>query len=173
MAATPPTATAPPPSTGRRPSQDRTTSRKPTRCPLSTAASRSPRTGLSAGKEVQVPRLMSARWRHEHRRAFRAMAGAGISVAMIAGFGTAAVAAGVISGFGDSQVGTSNADGILLPTNQRIKPIGSRLLVDNGRLLSSSTSPDGQYLAALTWNDFTGFLTIFNLKTGAIVQQLY
>ena len=119
-----------------------------------------------------MPRLMSARWRHEHRRAFRAMAGAGISVAMIAGFGTAAVAAGVISGFGDSQVGTSNADGILLPTNQRIKPIGSRLLVDNGRLLSSSISPDGQYLAALTWNDFTGFLTIFNLKTGAIVQQL-
>jgi YVTN family beta-propeller protein len=117
-------------------------------------------------------RLLSARWRHEHRRAFRAMAGAGISLAMIGGFGTAAVAAGVISGFGDSQVGTSNADGILLPTNQRIEPIGSRLLVDNGRLLSSSISPNGQYLAALTWNDFTGFLTIFNLKTGAIVQQL-
>jgi YVTN family beta-propeller protein len=116
-------------------------------------------------------RLLSARWRHEHRRAYRAIASAGISVAMIAGFGTA-VAAGVISGFGDSQVGTSNADGILLPTNQRIKPIGSRLLVSNGRLLSSSISPDGQYLAALTWNDFTGFLTIFNLKTGAIVQQL-
>src|ERR1035438_9563254 len=117
-------------------------------------------------------RLLSARWRHEHRRAFRAMAGAGISLAMIGGFGTAAVAAGVISGFGDSQVGTSNAAGILLPTNQRINPIGSRLLVDNGRLLSSSVSPNGQYLAALTWNDFTGFLTMINLKTGAVVQQI-
>ena len=39
-------------------------------------------------------------------------------------------------------------------------------------LLSSSISPNGQYLAALTWNDFTGFLTIINLKTGQVIQQV-
>jgi YVTN family beta-propeller protein len=37
--------------------------------------------------------------------------------------------------------------------------------------VSSTISPDGRYLAALAWNEFSGFLTIFDLKTGAIVQQ--
>ncbi len=118
-------------------------------------------------------RLMSARWRHEHRRAIRLMATASLAVALVGGLATAAVAAGVSGNpFGNEQVGTSYANGILLPTNQWIKPIGSRLLVGKGRVLSSSISPNGQYLAALTWNDFTGFLTIINLKTGQIIQQL-
>jgi YVTN family beta-propeller protein len=116
-------------------------------------------------------RLLSPRWRHAHRRAVRATTAAGVAVVMVAGFATAAVAGAFSGGFGTSQVGTSNADGILLPTNQRINPIGTRLLINNGRLLSSSISPDGQYLAALSWRDFTGFLTIFNLKTGTVVQQ--
>jgi len=116
---------------------------------------------------------MSARWRHEHRRAIRLMATASLAVALVGGLATAAVAAGVSGNpFGNEQVGTSYANGILLPTNQWIKPIGSRLLVGKGRVLSSSISPNGQYLAALTWNDFTGFLTIINLKTGQIIQQL-
>src|SRR5450755_2675988 len=117
-------------------------------------------------------RLFSPRWRHTHRRAFRAIIAAGVAVVMTAGFTTAAVAGAFAGGFGTSQVGTSNADGILLPTNQRIKPIGTRLLIDNGRLLSSSISPNGTYLAALSWEDFTGFLTIFNLKTGTVAQQI-
>jgi len=113
-----------------------------------------------------------ARWRHEHRSAVRVVAGAATSVLTIAGLGTAAVAAGVTTGFGHDTVGSSNATGLLLPTNQRINPIGSRLLVNNGRLLSSSVSPDGRYLAALSWHDFTGFLTMIDLRTGKIVQQL-
>ncbi|MGP0028027.1 MAG: bifunctional YncE family protein/alkaline phosphatase family protein [Streptosporangiaceae bacterium] len=117
-------------------------------------------------------RLFSLRWRHTHRRAFRAIIAAGVAVVMTAGFATAAVAGAFSGGFGTSQVGTSNADGILLPTNQRIKPIGSRLLINNGRLLSSAISPNGTYLAALTWEDFTGFLTVFDLKTGTVVQQI-
>ena len=39
------------------------------------------------------------------------------------------------------------------------------------RLVSSTISPDGQYLAALGWNNFQGYLTIVDLKTGTIVQQ--
>ncbi len=117
-------------------------------------------------------RLLSPRWRHAHRRAVRATTAAGVAVVMVAGFATAAVAGAFSGGFGTSQVGTANADGILLPTNQRINPVGSRLLINNGRLLSSSISPNGAYLAALSWEDFTGFLTIFNLKTGTVVQQI-
>jgi YVTN family beta-propeller protein len=116
-------------------------------------------------------RLMSARWRHEHRRVLRLVAGAGISLSLVSGLATA-VAAGVTGGFGDEQVGSTYANGILLPTNQWIKPIGTRLLVSNGRLPSSSISPGGRYLAALSWNDFTGFLTIIDLKTGKLVQQV-
>ena len=117
-------------------------------------------------------RLFSPRWRHTHRRAFRAIIAASVGVVMTAGFASAAVAGAFAGGFGTSQVGTSNADGILLPTNQRIKPVGTRLLIGNGRLLSSAISPNGTYLAALTWEDFTGFLTVFNLKTGTVVQQV-
>ncbi|MGO9083387.1 MAG: hypothetical protein ACLQDY_30915, partial [Streptosporangiaceae bacterium] len=97
------------------------------------------------------------------------------ALAIVGALGSAAAAAGLSAGsggWGDSQVGTSNAEGILLASNQRVKPIGTRLLVDDGRLLSSSISPNGQYLAALSWNEFTGFLTIIDLQTGKIVQQI-
>jgi len=116
----------------------------------------------------------SARWRHEHRRALRVFTAAGASLALLAGLGTAALAASSSgSGFGNEQVGGTYANGILLPTQQWIKPIGTRVLLDKyGRLLSSSISPDGQYLAALTWNDFTGWLSIISVKTGQIVQQV-
>jgi YVTN family beta-propeller protein len=98
--------------------------------------------------------------------------GAATALALVGGLSTVAVAAGLGSGFGNAKVGTANAAGILLPTNQRIKPIGQRLLIKDGRLLSSTISPNGEYLAALTWNDFTGFLTIIDLKTGTILQQV-
>ena len=98
--------------------------------------------------------------------------GVGLSLALLIGLGTVAAAAALPGGFGHAQVGTSNSDGILLSTNQRIKPIGHRVLVDNGRLLSSSISPNGKYLAALSWNDFTGFLTVIDLQTNKIIQQV-
>jgi YVTN family beta-propeller protein len=110
------------------------------------------------------------------------MAGTGICAAVIGGLATAAVAAGAPGGgFGQEQVGHTYANGILLPTNQWVKPIGTRILDRHGRLLSSSISPNGTFLAALTWNFLpvssplplgNGFLTIINLKTGKIVQQV-
>ncbi len=108
------------------------------------------------------------------------VAGAGVSLALVSGLTTAALAASGDLGFGNEQVGQTYANGILLPTNQWINPIGTRaVLLDgsvpgtlNGRIVSSSISPNGKFLAALTWNDFTGFLTIINLQTSAIVQQV-
>ena len=121
-------------------------------------------------------RLFSRRWRHEHRRTFRTIGVAGASVVLVAGIATtAAAASGAFrqsNPFGNEQVGQTYANGILLPGNQWIKPIGTRLLVNNGRVLSSAISPNGEFLAAYTWNDFTGFLTVVNLKTGKIVQQV-
>jgi YVTN family beta-propeller protein len=122
-------------------------------------------------------RLMSARWRHEHRRTIRVITAACASLAVVAGLATSAVAASLSSSggspFGDEQVGGTYANGILLPTQQWIKPIGTRVMVDPyGRFTSSAISPNGLYLAALTWNDFNGFLTIVSVKTGAILQQV-
>ncbi|HUA48326.1 MAG TPA: alkaline phosphatase family protein, partial [Solirubrobacteraceae bacterium] len=55
-------------------------------------------------------------------------------------------------------------------------PLGSRIVdgsatEQGARLVSSSLSPNGRYLAALGWNDFQGFLTIFDLKSGTMVSQ--
>jgi len=120
--------------------------------------------------------MTSPRWRHQHRRALRTVAAASASLLALGGIGTAAAAAtgafSQSSPFGTEQVGKTYTNGILLPTNQWINPIGSRLLVDDGRVLSSAISPNGEFLAALTWNDFTGFLTVVNLETGKIVQQV-
>jgi YVTN family beta-propeller protein len=100
--------------------------------------------------------------------------GIGSSLALVGALATAAVAASASggSGFGNEHVGTTYANGVLLPTNQWVKPVGTRLLVRNGRLVASTVSPNGQYLAALTWNDFTGFLTMIDLKTGKVIQQV-
>jgi len=94
-----------------------------------------------------------------------------LSIALLAAVG-AGVAAVTDSGpFGNNQVGETTTQGTLLPTNQWITPLGTRILDSNARLVSSSLSPDGRYLAALGWNDFQGYLTIVNLETHKIVQQ--
>src|ERR1700761_7913062 len=98
-----------------------------------------------------------------------------VIVAAIAGcvvvVGAASAAVAGFDPFGNGQVGSTYANGVLLPTNQWISPYGTRILDNKARLVSSTISPDGTYLAALGWNDFSGFLTIVDLKTGQIVQQ--
>jgi YVTN family beta-propeller protein len=82
-------------------------------------------------------------------------------------------AVGIIGGFGDAQVtGETTARGILLPTHQWLTPLGARTLVSNGQLLSSALSPDGMTVAALTSGAGGGPLTLINVKTGKIIQQI-
>jgi YVTN family beta-propeller protein len=78
-----------------------------------------------------------------------------------------------LTGFGDSQVtGQTTAHGILLPSNQWITPLGTRTLVNNGQLLSSALNPNGITMAALTSGAGGGPLTIINVETGKIIQQV-
>jgi YVTN family beta-propeller protein len=95
-----------------------------------------------------------------------------VAVACLAVAGVASAAIGGLGPFGSSQVGQTINGATLLPTNQWISPLGKRIQVNNGRLVSSTLSPDGSKLAALTWNNFNGFLTILDVKTGQIVQQV-
>jgi YVTN family beta-propeller protein len=79
------------------------------------------------------------------------------------GAATAAIVA--FNPFGNGQVEGTYANGVLLPTNQWVSPLGSRVFQDNARLLTSSLSPNGQYLATLTWDDYYTTLTVVNLLT--------
>jgi YVTN family beta-propeller protein len=98
---------------------------------------------------------------------------AGVTLTLIVAASGAAIASGLGGGFGTDEVdGVQTAKGILLPTNQRVTPVGVRYQINNGRLLSSTLSPNGKDLAALTYEHGTGFLSIIDVKTGAIVQQL-
>ncbi len=101
---------------------------------------------------------------------------AALFLAALAVMATAAigVAVATVSGsnpFGTHRVGQTTSGAILLPTNQWISPLGTRILDKNARLVSSTLSPSGTDVAALGWNDFSGFLTIIDLKTKQIVQQ--
>jgi YVTN family beta-propeller protein len=124
-----------------------------------------------------VKKLVSLRTSRRRRGRVAIVAALASCVAVV---GVASAFAGGFNPFGDQQVSQTYANGILLPTNQWISPLGKRILDNDGtggtgqlgaRLVSSTISPDGQYLAALGWNNFQGFLTIVDLKTGTIVQQ--
>ncbi|MCO5970968.1 hypothetical protein [Actinoallomurus soli] len=72
--------------------------------------------------------------------------------------------------FGGNHVGSTTDAGLQLASDQALNPIGDRLLVDNGKLLASTVSPDGRFLAALT-NDRSIALTIVDLKNYKVLQQ--
>ena len=107
------------------------------------------------------------------RRRLRRVTGVPLVLALVVGVSGVAVAAGVGGGFGSARVdGTQTATGVLLPDNQRVSPVGDRHLVTNGRLLSSTISPDGRTLAAVSYEHGTGFLTVMDVASGAVRQQV-
>ncbi len=111
--------------------------------------------------------LVSVRTRRR-RRGRVAIATALASCVAVVGVASAAI--GGFNPFRHEKVAHTYADGILLPTDQWISPLGSRILDKTERLVSSTISPDGRYLAALGWNDFSGFLTVVDLKTGSMTH---
>ena len=134
----------------------------------SAAARRNSVVGLIANWEVVVS-LISFVGRRAVRPARRLLL---VSLAACLAIVTAATA-GVagFNPFGSEAVGHTYANGVLLPTDQWVSPLGTRILDRNARLVSSTISPNGVYLAALGWNDFSGNLTIIDLKTHRIVAQ--
>jgi YVTN family beta-propeller protein len=87
----------------------------------------------------------------------------------VAGTGSGMVFAST-TGLGTEQADHIYNGGLVLPDDQVIKPIGDRLVIDSGKIMSSTVSPDGTHLAALT-ADGAASLTIVDLKNWA-VQQL-
>ena len=92
---------------------------------------------------------------------------AGITVLAVAAAGTAFAQT---DQFGFDQVGQSTAKGQVISSDQYIAPFGDRLVVNNGKIMSSSVSPDGTHLAASV-TDGGMAMSIVDLKNWK-VQQL-
>ncbi|MDR3083296.1 MAG: phosphoesterase, partial [Streptomyces sp.] len=71
--------------------------------------------------------------------------------------------------FGTAQVGETTAQGQVVSSNQYIAPYGERLVVNNGKIMSSSVSPDGTHLAASV-ADGGAALAIMDLKNWKVQQ---
>ncbi|MFE2677985.1 alkaline phosphatase family protein [Streptomyces hygroscopicus] len=89
----------------------------------------------------------------------------------------ALVAAGTALGqthqFGTDQVGQVTENGQVVSSNQYIAPYGDRLVINQGKIMSSSVSPDGTHMAASV-TDGGAALAIVDLKnwkTQALVSS--
>ncbi len=93
---------------------------------------------------------------------------AGVAALAVVGVGSGADAS--TRGFGTEQVGQVYNGGLVVSSDQVIKPIGDRLVINNGKIMADTISPDGTHLAALTADGGVA-LTIVDLKNWK-VQQL-
>ena len=90
---------------------------------------------------------------------------AGTAAVLVAGAGMAYATTRV---FGHHEVGTQYRNGLQVSDDQMIKPIGSRLLTKFGKIMGSTVSPDGHFLAA-TSTDKSVVLQIFDLSTYRLI----
>jgi YVTN family beta-propeller protein len=72
--------------------------------------------------------------------------------------------------FGTDQVGQTTDKGLVVSSDQYLDPLGERLVINNGKIMSSSVSPDGTHLAA-SITDGGMAMAIVDLKAWK-VQQL-
>ncbi|WP_328292882.1 bifunctional YncE family protein/alkaline phosphatase family protein [Kineococcus sp. NBC_00420] len=93
------------------------------------------------------------------------VAAAGTAVLVVVGGG---VAYAGTTGFDHHQVGTLYPEGLQVSDDQVLKPIGDRLVTDNGKIMGSTVSPDGRFLAAAS-TDKSIVLQVFDLKTYELV----
>ncbi|MFJ8308561.1 MULTISPECIES: alkaline phosphatase family protein [unclassified Streptomyces] len=88
---------------------------------------------------------------------------------------TAALAAGTAVAetrqFGTEQVGQVTAKGQVISSDQYIAPYGSRTVLNDGKIMSSTVSPDGRHLAAAV-TDGDAALVVVDLKTGQVKQRV-
>ncbi|TDO58917.1 phosphoesterase family protein [Kribbella sp. VKM Ac-2571] len=73
--------------------------------------------------------------------------------------------------FGYDQVGQVTDKGQVVSSDQYIKPLGDRLLLQKGKIMSSTVSPDGSHLAASV-TDGGMALAIIDLKNWKVQQYI-
>ncbi|HEY4570024.1 MAG TPA: phosphoesterase, partial [Kribbella sp.] len=93
---------------------------------------------------------------------------AGTTAVAVALAGTAVAST---TGFGYDQVGQVTDKGQVVSADQYIKPIGDRLVLQKGKIMSSTVSPDGSHLAASV-TDGGMALAIVDLKNWKVQQYV-
>lgn len=93
---------------------------------------------------------------------------AGTTAVAVALAGTAVAST---TGFGHDQVGQVTDKGQVISSDQYIKPIGDRLVLQKGKIMSSTVSPDGSHLAAGV-TDGGMALAIVDLKSWKVQQYV-
>ena len=73
--------------------------------------------------------------------------------------------------FGHDQVGQLTNKGEVIASDQYINPIGTRLVVNQGKIMGATVSPDGTHVAA-TVADGTGSLVIIDLRSYQVEQVI-
>lgn len=73
--------------------------------------------------------------------------------------------------FGTQEVGQLTDKGKVISSDQYINPIGDRLVINNGKIMASSVSPDGTHLAALVADGGVA-MTIVDLKSWQVQQVI-
>ncbi|MFE9369791.1 alkaline phosphatase family protein [Streptomyces sp. NPDC006711] len=73
--------------------------------------------------------------------------------------------------FGTQRVGQVTPRGQVISSDQYIAPYGTRTVLDDGKIMSSSLSPDGAHLAA-SLTDGDAALVIMDLRTGQVKQRV-
>ncbi|MEV7739331.1 bifunctional YncE family protein/alkaline phosphatase family protein [Streptomyces sp. NPDC088921] len=92
---------------------------------------------------------------------------AGIAVAL----GVTGTAVASTYQFGTQQVAQDTAKGEVISSDQYLKPYGSRTVINDGKIMSSTVSPDGTHLAAAV-TDGDAALVIMDLATGQVKQKI-
>jgi YVTN family beta-propeller protein len=92
------------------------------------------------------------------------------TTALVVAAGTGA-AYGSTHQFGHDQVGQPGKYGQTISSDQYIDPVGKRLVINSGKIMSSSVSPDGTHLAASV-TDGGVALDIVNLKDYKVQQVI-
>ncbi|WP_369232420.1 alkaline phosphatase family protein [Streptomyces sp. R21] len=92
---------------------------------------------------------------------------AGVAVAL----GVTGTAVASTWQFGSQQVAQETPNGQVISSDQYIKPYGSRTVINDGKIMSSTVSPDGTHLAA-TVADGDASLVIMDLATGQVKQKV-
>jgi YVTN family beta-propeller protein len=97
---------------------------------------------------------------------------AGTAVLLAASGGMSLASAGVMgqnpNPWGDNQVGGHYRNGLMVSDDQILNPIGQPLVTKLGKIMGSTVSPNGEFLAA-TSTDKDVVLQIFNLKTYKLI----
>jgi YVTN family beta-propeller protein len=98
-------------------------------------------------------------------------------IPLVAGTAAVVVAAGTGIGwaqtvqFGTDQVGQLTDQGLVVSSDQYINPIGERLVINPGKIMSSSVSPDGTHVAASV-TDGGRALAIVDLASWKVQQTI-